>query len=285
MSPDEILQHPTRILSDEQRASYFERGYLLIEKAIGDAALGKLRAAAAELGTRAEEARDLTNDFEFETPPGQDQRCPRQVLCAVDYHPDLWSYASTPPVTDIVADLVGPDVKFRESGLSFKAPGGRGFDWHQDIVFFPHSNLSPLMTLTFLEDVTIDMGPTKVIPGSHRGEIYDHYDDDGNWLGLINEQQKPRVPTERAVALTGPAGSILVTNCALLHAAEPNRAARSRPMVILGYSSADAVSFVDIPYRSRYRWTIVEGKPSPYVHNEAVRMKMPPDWSAYRGIR
>ena len=138
--------------------------------------------------------------------------------------------------------------------MSFKSPGGRGFDWHQDIVFFPSSNLSPLMTLAFLEDVTLEMGPTRVIPGSHRGPVYDHYDTDGKWLGLIGEHEKNQIKHDDAVSVTGPAGSILITNCAILHSALPNGSGHRRPMVIIGYQSADAISYADIPYQSRYKW-------------------------------
>ena len=121
---------------------------------------------------------DCPADFEFETLPDGSRRL-RQVLCAADYHPDIWDFVSSAPMTSLAADVVGPNVQFRESGISFKFPGGRGFDWHQDIVFFPSSNRSPIMTLTFVEDVDADMGPTRVIPGSHLGEVYDHYDADG----------------------------------------------------------------------------------------------------------
>ena len=188
-------------------------------------------------------------------------------------------------MTALAADVVGPNVQFRESGLSFKSPGGRGFDWHQDIVFFPSSNRSPIMTLTFVEDVDADMGPTRVIPGSHLGEVYDHYDAEGNWLGLIGEHVKTRVPVAESVAITGPAGSVLLTSCAIVHAAGENRSARDRPMVLAGYASADTVSYAGVPYKSRYRWRIVEGEPTREIHSDALRLKLPPDWDAHEGVR
>ena len=275
MRSENILKHSPRVLTDEQRRFYFAAGYLLLEEILDQNVLTSLRGAMKDLVTQAESGEDCPADFEFETT--QHGKRLRQVLCAADHHPALWSYASSTPSIDIAADLVGPDAKFRESTISFKSPGGRGFDWHQDIVFFPSSNLSPLMTLAFLEDVTLEMGPTQVIPGSHRGPVFDHYDADGNWLGLIGEHEKPRIAQDTAVAVTGKAGSVLVTNCAILHSALPNKTQLHRPMVIMGYQSADAVSYVDIPYQSRYKWKIVSGEPSPYVHTEAYELKMPPN--------
>ena len=62
------------------------------------------------------------------------------------------------------------------------------------------------------------------------------------------------------MAITGPAGSVLITSCAIVHAAGENRSGRDRPMVLAGYASADTVSYGGIPYKSRYRWRIVEGE-------------------------
>ena len=141
------------------------------------------------------------------------------------------------------------------------------------------------MTLTFVEDVEADMGPTRVIPGSHLGEVYDHYDAEGNWLGLVGEHVKHRIPVAEAVEMTGPAGSVLVTSCGIVHAAGANRAARRRPMVLAGYASADTVSFAGVPYKSRYRWRIVAGETTRAIHSDAQRLKMPPDWDSHQGIR
>ena len=283
MTPEEILGHRPRVLSQAQREFFFANGYLLVERAIDDARLSRLRGAFAALERRGEDS-DRPADFEFETLPDGNRRL-RQVLCAADYHPQIWSFVSSAPMTDLAADVVGPNVQFRESGVSFKSPGGRGFGWHQDIVFFPSSNRSPIMTLTFVEHVDDDMGPTRVIPGSHLGEVYDHYDADGNWLGLIGEHVKSRVPVAEAVEIAGPAGAVLVTSCAIVHAADENRSARRRPMVLAGYASADTVSYAGVPYKSRYRWRIVEGEPTREIHSDAMRLKLPPDWDAYEGVR
>ena len=36
MTPEEVLSHPPRILSQKQREAYFEDGYLLLERIIPD---------------------------------------------------------------------------------------------------------------------------------------------------------------------------------------------------------------------------------------------------------
>ena len=86
----------------------------------------------------------------------------------VDQHPAYWDYISQSLVGDIVADLVGPDVKFHHSKLNFKwAQGGEEVKWHYDISFWPHTNYSPLTVGTYLYDCGMDQGPLQVMPKSH----------------------------------------------------------------------------------------------------------------------
>ena len=171
------------------------------------------------------------------------------------------------------------------SAVSFKLPGGRGFPWHQDFAFLPSSNLSPVNTFTFLEDVVSEMGPTKLIPGSHRHVPYDHYDEDGNWLGRISDHDLQRVPDQEAVEVCGPAGSVLVFNLAMLHMAEPSQGRRARPMIQNGYMSADAICYVTSLYQSRYNWQVVRGERPLYIDNHGPRWKLPPAWEHHDGVR
>ena len=234
MTPDEILDFPPLSLTQEQRAFYLQQGYLLVENAVDEPRLACLRAAVREVQTRARVPETRPAEFEFETPEGGGETALRQLLSAADCHPEFWSHACRPPITHLVADVIGPNVKFMQANVVFKQPGGRGFPWHQDIALLPCSNLSPLMVFTFLEDVTAEMGPTELLPGSHLTGLHDHYDERGNWLGNIGNHELEKLPTETAVSAVGPAGSVLLANCATVHCAAPNRSRRPRPMVISG---------------------------------------------------
>lgn len=143
------------------------------------------------------------------------------------------------------------------------------------------------MVFTYLQDVTSDMGPTRIVPGTHTHSLYDHYDEKGEWLGNIGVHDLDRLPIETAVSAVAPAGTVLLLNCATVHCAGPNETTRTRPMVINGYLSADTRCYVDIStiFPSRYSWNIVFGNPTNVVHHEEGRMKMPLDWRAHRGVR
>ena len=280
MTPEDILARPTNVLSREQRARYFEDGYLVVEDAVSGEWLGRLRAALAELDERSRAMDGSEEDFTVEKGHGPDNPRLRQVLRATDHHPAIWDYAARSDLPDLVADLVGPDVKFREATLNNKrSGGGQEVKWHQDYAYFPHTNRSPLMTLTFLADIGPGQGALQVIPRTHKGEIFDHYDSDGRWLGVMSDAAMAGIDLNRAVALTGPAGTVAVVNCCMVHGSARNDSGCDRPIVILGYSSADCICYTRIPWESRYTWEIVRGAPAKTVHQEPLSMRLPPDWS------
>ena len=285
MSPDDILKSPAISLSQSQRERYFDDGFLLIEEFFGGETLRKLRSSVSRLEALAGTYDERPEDFEFEILPETGERQLRQVLCAGDYVDELWDYATNASLLDMVTDLIGPNIKSMFSAVSFKLPGGRGFPWHQDVAFLPCSNMSPVNTFTFLEDVDSSMGPTKMIPGSHRHDPYDHYDNEGHWLGRIGEHDLVRVPEEEAVEICGPAGSVLLFNFAIVHKAECSHAGRARPMVQNGYMSADAYCYATSMYHSRHDWELVRGTRPLYVDNDGPRWKLPPDWEHHDGVR
>ena len=153
MTPEEILSHPPLLLSQAQRESYFERGYLLAERVIPDAMVERSRALSR-------------SDQVFDLEPGHTAESPRlrRLTSPVEHHPLYWELASTAPLVDLVADLVGPDVKFHHSKLNFKwAAGGTEVKWHQDIQYWPHTNYSPLTIGIYLHDVGLAQGDRKSV--------------------------------------------------------------------------------------------------------------------------
>lgn len=51
-----------------------------------------------------------------------------------------------------------------------------------------------------------------VIPGSHQGELFDYWDDNGHWSASILDTDLKRINLDKAVHLTGPAGTLQVHN-------------------------------------------------------------------------
>ena len=57
-------------------------------------------------------------------------------------------------MTDMVADLIGPNVKFHHCKINLKLPGARTeVAYHQDFAYTPHTNDDIVTALLFLDDI------------------------------------------------------------------------------------------------------------------------------------
>lgn len=281
MTPEQILEHPAQVLDDSQRRAYFEHGYLHLESFLSEDVLSRLRAAYGELIERYREQTVSGDDVLVEKDHKPESPRLKRINRTTDQHQTLWAYAANSVLTELVSDLVGPAVRFRESYLNCKSPhGGDAIDWHQDFPFFPHTNKALLTTLTFLENVSEDMGPIMLYPGSHKGVLYDHYNADGSWAGKVADDDLAKLDENQAVSLCGPAGTVVVFDCCMIHGSKPNSSVHSRPLLLNGYSAADAFCYTSIPANmsATQAFSIVRGEPAAYAHHQPVDVKIPPDW-------
>jgi Phytanoyl-CoA dioxygenase (PhyH) len=287
MTPEQVLKIPPRVLTQAQREHYFSEGYLLLPGVLDDAWVRTLRAATDELIDR---SRGVTqNDAVWDLEPGHRPDAPRlrRVSAPVDQHPAYWDYVVKSPLGDIVADLVGPDVKFHHSKLNFKwARGGEEVKWHYDISFWPHTNYSPLTVGTYLYDCGMDQGVLQVLPKSHLIDpMFSQYDDAGRWTGCLRDADVAKLDITKAVPLPGPAGSLTLHNCRTLHYSAKNLSDLGRPLLLNTLSSADAFPYTGNPIRSSKDQQIIRGKAAAWAHHDPRPCLMPPDWSrGYAGI-
>jgi len=280
MTPEDVLALEPKVLTQAQRESYFENGYLLLEKILPDEWVERLRQATEE---KINESRAVTeSDAVWDLEEGHTSENPRlrRLSAPNDHHPTYWDYASKSMVPDIIADLVGPDVKFHHSKLNFKwARGGEEVKWHQDIQFWPHTNYSPCTVGTYMYDCGSDQGPLMVMPGSHDGELYNQYNDKGEWIGCLSPEDEAKLDASKAVSLEGPAGSLTIHNCRMLHASKPNSSDLGRPLLLNIYAAADALPYTYNPIQSKYMEAIVRGSRARWAHHDPRPCLMPPDWS------
>ena len=181
MLMEDVLTHPTRVLSDVQRRRFFDDGCLVVEGLVDDQWLDRLHAA---MEVNVEGSSTVTeSDARFVLESGHGPETPRlrRLSSPVSHHTNFWAFASESVSVDVAADVCGPNVKFHHSKLNFKWPkGGQRFDWHQDIQAWPHTDYSPVTIGVYLEDVTEAQGPLKAIRGSHLEPLYSMYDENRN---------------------------------------------------------------------------------------------------------
>ncbi len=280
MTPDQILSHEPVVLTQQQRQFFFDNGYLLVERIVPQDCVERLIDVTNEM---VERSRSLTkSDAVFDLEPGHTEDDPRlrRLTSPVEHHSTYWEFASQSIIADVASDLVGPHVKFHHSKLNFKwQSGGEEVKWHQDITYWPHTNYSPLTIGVYLHDVGEDQGPLGAIPGSHKGELFNQYNAENQWVGCLSDEDAKRIDSSAAEYLTGPAGSITIHHCRLVHGSQPNLSDRGRPLLLNIYSSADAFTYTANPLPSRYEGTIVRGQPARWAHHDDRPCLVPLDWS------
>lgn len=280
MTPEDILKIPAKVLSQRDREAYFENGYLLVPGFIERSWIDKLRGAIDTLVERSRSVEKSDAVFDLEPTHRADAPRLRRVSSPCDEDPIFWRYLVESRIGDLLEDVLGPDVKFYQSKLNFKwAKGGAEVKWHQDIPFFPHTNSSVLTCGTYLEDCGMDQGPLAVLPGSHKGGIFDHYDKDDAWTGDVQDVDLPKLDLSKAKYLCGPAGSITLHNYRMVHGSKPNRSAKGRPLLLNVVSAADAVPYTANALKSEYEQRMIRGRPAKWAHQEAGHTLIPPDWS------
>ncbi len=280
MAPEEILKNMPRFISRKQQESYFDTGYLLIENAISSQILSKLQDSTAQA---IDDSRQVTqSDATWDLEPGHCSDNPRlrRLTSPNDYDDTYWTYASSETITEILSDLIGPDIKFHHSKLNFKwAGGGEEVKWHQDISFWPHTNYTPCTVGLYLEDCSDEQGPLGVIAGSHNGPLFDQYNEDNQWIGCLSDEDVMQLDMSRETYLPGPAGSITIHNCRTVHGSKINSMDRPRPLLLNAYAAADAMTYTFNPARSKYDQRIVRGQAARWARHDPEPCLLPPDWS------
>src|SRR6185295_10116627 len=149
-----------------------------------------------------------------------------------------------PVMTDLAADVVGPDVTFHHAKLNVKAgKGSRGFKWHQDIQAWPHTDFSPVSFGIYIDGCRDDQGPLAFVRDSHKGRLFSMYDDAGNFVVRIRDEETGWIRKDQIEAPTGPAGTVVLVNCRIVHGSLINRSDDNRPLLLAVYSSADSFAF------------------------------------------
>ena len=254
-------------LTEEQKAAFWRDGYLVAENAVTPGQLGAMRALMAEW---AEESREHATPY---GPPtidgrprfdmGQEHSPERPALRRINNPSDLYqpfrNVMENSAMTEMVADLIGPDVKFHHCKINQKLPGAATeVHYHQDFLFTPHTNDDIVTALLMLDDVDEANGCLKVVPGSHKGPLHSLFDGD-TFTGRMAEDVTAEMKA-KDVPATGKAGSVCLMHTRLAHGSDASRSDRARGLYICVYTAADAVPIARNPMPNENGGRIVRGR-------------------------
>lgn len=280
MTPDAILANEPLVLSQQARESYFEQGYVVAEAFLDEAWLQRMRSAYLAAVERSRESEVSNQWFSLQADHSRDEPRIQRIERLPDQDAEFWSFVVDSRLAELAADIVGPDVVYRDSMINVKCTGrGGAVAWHQDLPFYPHTNTATIQILIALYDVPPEQGPLALIPVSHKGQIYEHYDESGNWTGRIRAADLEAIDRTGEITLPCSAGDAILLHPLTLHGSGPNRSERSRPYLIHGMSAADAISYTPMTWGNSHTGELIRGKPARFAHHEEMVIPLPPDWS------
>ena len=274
------MEHlPAGPLTETQVTAFWRDGYVLMDGAVSTGQLAALRGAVAGW---VEESRDHDGPWgttmdgrgRFDVQPGHSAEYPAlrrvaspQEVC--DVHLRIMRDSL---LVDAAAQLVGPDLVVNNVKTNCKQPGvGTTVRFHQDFAYEAHSNDDMLAALLFVDDVTLDNGPLEVVPGTHRGPIFDHWQD-GVFTGTIADRDLAGLG--EPVACFGPAGSACLMHTRLVHGSAANLAEHPRTLAIFSYRSEDSRILHPNHLPSIYEGEVVRGVATGRVRTSSYEMAL-----------
>jgi len=269
------------ILSDDQKATFAETGCLVVEDAV---AKNQLAALCGEFNGWVEESRSHAESYgetyderpRFDVEPGHSNEHPalRRVASPTEISPAYWDVVTASAMTRMIADLIGPNLRFHHSKVNSKLPKtATTVKWHQDFTFDPHSNDDLITALLFMDDVTEENGPLQIVPGTHEGPLYSLWQN-GTFTGAIDEETSAGLEA-RSKNATGRAGSVCLMHSRLAHASAANNSDQPRTLFISAIAAADAVPLAPIPLPSKHMGKIIHGREPGTIRSIPFEMETP----------
>ena len=138
-----------------------------------------------------------------------------------------------PPMIEFLNDLLGPDIVFTRGFFQRTLPGSPGISMHTDgqphgSDLFGYEGSCPrlIRVLYYLDDLTVERAPFRLIPRSH---ISFHADASP----YVRYKSHPE-----EITLVVPAGTAVIVPSLLIHGSHPNKDSQSRELFHLGYRPA-----------------------------------------------
>ncbi|MCJ8332317.1 MAG: phytanoyl-CoA dioxygenase family protein [Lentisphaeria bacterium] len=152
------------------------------------------------------------------------------------------STISHPAITEILAEIISPNVKCMQSMIFCKPPGTPGQAWHQDEVPIPTRDKSLCGCWIALDDATLENGCLWVIPGSNKpGLLYERKkQNDPRYDGVDQSYGHPYTDDD-AIPVEVKAGSVVFFNGYLMHRSLKNETDDLfRRALVFHYMSAES---------------------------------------------
>jgi ectoine hydroxylase-related dioxygenase (phytanoyl-CoA dioxygenase family) len=131
---------------------------------------------------------------------------------------------TSPRLLECVRTVIGDDLQLIDTiGMEIGPASGLERAWHVDLPFFTYPACLSAIAGVYLTDMTPEMGPLYLVPGSHEWE-------------RSPEPSEKGVPLDGEVEIAVPAGSAVVFNSQLWHTGTRNTTERPRRAIFLHFA-------------------------------------------------
>lgn len=226
-------------MNDAEAAVFFrENGYFVVEEAFSTTEVETLRRSVGELEAKASAIEESTDRFKFHLFGDGDARLLQQVAEPHELGGEWLALARDKRILDTVELFIGADISLYYSMLIMKPPRhGAPAPWHQDMSFFVHDRADLVACQVYLDDATVENGCVRVVPGSHKLGLLNHFSD-GVFSEVVQGDTSPYDAV--AVPLTVKAGSVAFWHCLTLHSSHSNGSEHARRAVVFEYKNPAA---------------------------------------------
>lgn len=217
----------------------------------------------------------------------------RSIFKVHELSPVFARLAADRRLAGLASWLLGDDVYVHQSRLNYK-PGfhGKEFYWHSDFETWHVEDGMPLpraLSISVsLTDNTPHNGPLLVMPGSHRYYVVCEGNTPPENYQMSLQAQETGIPTDGnlewlagkggLVDTAGPAGSVLIFDCNLMHGSNSNITHLPRSNAFFVYnavSNAVQAPFCDQQPRPEYIATRTDFSPLAITENGSADFKAP----------
>jgi Phytanoyl-CoA dioxygenase (PhyH) len=154
----------------------------------------------------------------------------------LDCVPELHQVYDHPAVRGALISLLGQNYAMNSHRhCHMNKPGTRSQDWHQDGTNQRHHHVRTVLGMYYPQDVTADMGPTVVLPGTH-------------FRNAPTDRMASYANFREQVVFNVPAGTVAITHYDIWHAASANTSQKMRYMCKFLFDR------VDVPEPTQPSW-------------------------------
>ena len=223
----------TTPISDQQRASYQQNGFIHLHQVLDHSALSTFKT----------DLRSKMDELEPDRPPLEERDTYGRAFTQIT---NLWeksdlvrAFVFNPELARLAAQVMGVrSVRLYHDQALFKEPGGGPTPWHVDQVYWP---LDTRNTCTFwipLQDTPVEMGSLAFAAGTH-------HETDGRELLISDESESfySDWVQERGFDISQDAfqlGDISVHNGWTVHFAGPNGSPHPREVMTIIYMDGES---------------------------------------------